>query len=758
MKTTFKKFVIQNGLCISDAVVPLDNQGVVFIKGDNQDEGGSEGAGKTALFESLCYVCIGETGKGIRKNALLRLDDPMGLYYGLDVERDTIYKIEHFRKHKQEGTKIRVLVGEEQEDRTPKADKKDPKAAERFITECVGFTPRDFYGWVYVTQKFNNVMVNGTPTEKRQYISAYFGLDSLDTLVSCTTKRINGIQLPDESHLKELRDSITEDLKNYNIEKLKTDTQEAEQVQKTTQQRLITVCSLLDKQQEAKNLVQQREQYEDSLAIYNLSFRENLEKIIETDTTQLSSYAKQRTDKTERDRLEQELATLGASPNLSYDVVRAELDQIDQVKVQAEQTLNQVIQRNNLENKLNEVPKWNITQEQITTEIQKLQTQLVDPQKQAIVKQSEIEQLRRVSGVCYTCLRPLSDAERDNMIAEREQQLASLKSTVSEIQTQLNSYTEVAQQIESRLQLVASMEGLPTGDVTLITNQIQELIKRREDLSRVIQQIVKITEITGKLQQLVQTVYTIEQLVALEHELSERIRIIKQANNWFLRHGSVIFDINEMARLQSEQNNLNAEYQNLTTQIAQWKEQQINYLNLQKQLDDVTRILSASSVEKNRARVLDIVHVVLKDVRKMKLRESAELLTQVLPANIRQLYPGKDVGIEVTDKEGELDLFFRKGRILVPMQSLSGGQSKRVGLAIVCSFAKMGSKQSNLLMIDEPFKDLDALGRAAAYELLTDLGVDTLLITSHDNDIGIESKYDQVWTVSMKNGVSKLYT
>lgn len=758
MKTTFKQFVIKNGICIADAIVPLDKQGVVFIKGDNQDEGGSEGAGKSALFESLCYVCIGETSKGMRKNELLRLDDPAGLYYGLDVERDTKYKIEHFRNHPPEGTKISVLVGDDKEDRTPKVGKGDRTAAQRFASKCIGFTPRDFYGWVYVRQKFNNIMVNGTPTEKRQYISAYFGLDSLDTLVSCTTKRINSIKLPDESKLLELRDSILEDLKTYDIDKLAKDVADTEQLQKDIHQRLITICSLIDKQREASALVQQREQYEDKLAIYKLSFRDNLEQLIDADLKQVAECAKQKADKIERTKLEQELSDLGARPDLSYEAVNTELEQINQVKNQAEQVLNQVIERNKLEAKLSDIPKWNITQEEITEQIQKLQEELVEPQKQLLIKQTEVEQLRKVNNVCYTCLRPLPEVERNNMIAERMQQLEALITTVATIKEQLTSYNNVAQQIEHRLQLVANMQGLAAGDVDILTTQIHDLTKRRAELSLIVQQILKITEITGKLQHLTQATETLEQLTSIEQELTEQIRVMKQANTWFLKHGGVVFDINEMSRLQTEKNNLDAQYQDLTNQIAQWKEQQATYTNLQKQLDDVTHILSTSSLEKNRARVLDVVHIVLKDVRKMKLRESAEMLTQVLPANIRQLYPRGDVGIEVTDKEGELDLFLRKGRILVPMKNLSGGQSKRVGLAIVSAFAKMGSKQSNLLMLDEPYKDLDPYGRAAAYELFMDLGAETLLITSHDNDVGIESKYSQVWCVQMKNGVSRLYT
>ena len=52
-KTEFKSFRAENAGCIQEAEMPLEDQGLVCIQGQNLDEGDSNGSGKTTLFELL---------------------------------------------------------------------------------------------------------------------------------------------------------------------------------------------------------------------------------------------------------------------------------------------------------------------------------------------------------------------------------------------------------------------------------------------------------------------------------------------------------------------------------------------------------------------------------------------------------------------------------------------------------------------------------------------------------------------------------
>lgn len=754
-KTIFKNFSIRNGICIEEADIPLENQGVVFIKGENLDEGGSNGAGKSSLFETLCYACIGENSKGMHANDLLHLDDPKNLHLALDFEREHNYRIEHFRAHSVEGTKIRVSV--DGDDCTPKSSKSNPKAAQLFATECVGLSPREIYGSLYLRQKFSHAMISGTPTEKRNLISAYFGLDTIDSYITTTTKRIKAIQLPEETRLVEMKTGIEEDLQKYNISDLDTKIAEAEVSQRSLQQRLITLRVDMDNQLKARDVSEQRVQLENKLLPYNLSFYDNLDKEIEQINNDLQTIRKYQDILASRLRLEKELEVLGAKPDTSYENISADLSTLNSNIIETEKMLKDAITRVSYEKQLESLPQWQVPKATLEEQIQLLRQQLDSPVKEFALKQSELAQLKKLGNVCDRCFRPISHEDHEKLINERVSRLAELGKVIEDTNKNLEEFVLVLEQTNNRLHILGLLEPLASGDPEKLATNISDFKKQREALSLLSQKIIRITSLSEQLAALPHICETKEQLQITYVALDEKLHTLKNAHSWFLRNGHVVFDINALGRIQSELNNSEAAYNEVTNNIAQWREQKNTYARLQEQLSNITAMLDKSSIEKNRSKVLEVVHVVLKDIRKMKLRESTELLTQVLPSNIRQLYPKGNIGIEVTDEGGELDIFLRKGNKLIPMKFLSGGQEKRVGIAIVFSFAKMGSHLTNLLLADEPFKDLDSEGRAAVYDLIMDLGMDTILLTAHDADIGIDSKYDQTWTIRMQNGKSKLY-
>lgn len=753
-KTIFKNFRIQNGICVEEAEVPLEHQGIVFIKGENLDEGGSNGSGKTSIMELLCYACCGETSKGMRANDLLSLDNPKNLYLGLDFSRDHDYKIEHFREHFVEGTKIRVSV--DGMDQTPKTSKSNPKAAQQFALDCVGLTQREIYGSLYLRQKFNHAMISGTPAEKRNLISAYFGLDSIDTAITTTTKRIKSIQLQDETQLQNLKTSIEEELVKY-TDNVEDKIKEADLEQHTLQQKILTLRTKIDEQQRAKEIVQQREQVEKTLQPYELSFVDDLENISDQINKDLVLYNNNLASLKRRNVLENELQTLGAKPDISYDKLREDLAQVNTEVQEAEQALAQTITRSKLQTQLSNITDWQVPKQVLEENIQLLKQQLGEPQKELLLKQAELEQLRKLGSVCDRCLRPISKEEHEKLVNDRVARLAELNTVVKETTENLGEFIKALEDTDKRLAITNEMSGLFDGDPSAIKEIVNSLKAQKAEIEILTSRIIRITTLVNQLNELPHVHETETQLLQFIQLLSEKAKVVKQAQAWYLRNGVVAFDLSALSRLQSESLILEENFRSTTIQIAQWKEQLNTKSRLQEQLVNVEKMLATSTAEKNRSRVLEVVHVVLNDARKMKLRESTELLTQVLPSNIKQLYPKGDVGIEVTDDGGELDIFLRKSGKLVPMKWLSGGQEKRVGIAIVFAFAKMGSRLTNLLLADEPFKDLDKSGRAAVYELICDLGMDTILITSHDDDVGIDSKYDQTWIMRMKNGKSTLY-
>lgn len=63
---------INNMLSIEDAFVPFEDNGLVLLEGWNFDDGRANGAGKTAIFNSMCFALYGKVPREIGISEMLR--------------------------------------------------------------------------------------------------------------------------------------------------------------------------------------------------------------------------------------------------------------------------------------------------------------------------------------------------------------------------------------------------------------------------------------------------------------------------------------------------------------------------------------------------------------------------------------------------------------------------------------------------------------------------------------------------------------
>jgi DNA repair exonuclease SbcCD ATPase subunit len=108
---------------------------------------------------------------------------------------------------------------------------------------------------------------------------------------------------------------------------------------------------------------------------------------------------------------------------------------------------------------------------------------------------------------------------------------------------------------------------------------------------------------------------------------------------------------------------------------------------------------------------------------------------------------------ESTDIEFYVRRFTPEGTEEYPVGKLSGGEKKRLAVAMIFSLAELVSprKRCNLVILDEVGDGLDPIGEEAfATQLLPRLQQDTIICTSHRP--GIEAaQFDKHWTV-VKDG------
>jgi DNA repair exonuclease SbcCD ATPase subunit len=62
---------MKNFLSFADAEVNLNDRGLVLVEGENRDAGGSNGAGKSALFDAILFCLYGVTARGLRADSVI---------------------------------------------------------------------------------------------------------------------------------------------------------------------------------------------------------------------------------------------------------------------------------------------------------------------------------------------------------------------------------------------------------------------------------------------------------------------------------------------------------------------------------------------------------------------------------------------------------------------------------------------------------------------------------------------------------------
>lgn len=129
---------VHNFGSVEDAEVPLDEQGLVLLEGENLDAGGSNGSGKTTLVpDAISWCLFGVTTKGLKADEVVRVsaapNDGTEVQLSFELGGRNI-TIARYRKHATAGNRIMLIV--DGEDRTPAT----AKLTEDAIVEMLGTT------------------------------------------------------------------------------------------------------------------------------------------------------------------------------------------------------------------------------------------------------------------------------------------------------------------------------------------------------------------------------------------------------------------------------------------------------------------------------------------------------------------------------------------------------------------------------------------------------------------------------------------
>lgn len=111
----------------------------------------------------------------------------------------------------------------------------------------------------------------------------------------------------------------------------------------------------------------------------------------------------------------------------------------------------------------------------------------------------------------------------------------------------------------------------------------------------------------------------------------------------------------------------------------------------------------------------------------------------------------------------ELDILVQDGaKKQVPIRQYSGGEKSSIGLAITGAFGDLSKEQAesnvNLLLLDEPFANLDSYGEGQMCKLLEKLTEDDRIVLVVTNHLGVKdkAKFDREIRAVKENHISRI--
>jgi len=759
LRTEFETLRLQNAGPFRDLVtVPLKEQGLVSIRGRNLDEGGSNGSGKSSLFEYFYWLLtdsITKTERRVSPKDLVNLHVGKESVTAVDWTRDGKYfYAEKFRKVKGRGTGL--LLTEDGVDITPD----NPTEAKRKILSSAGMTKDQILGHLYLSQKYIHTMIQGKPSAKKAYLSSYFGLNKFDALLKENQKRINAIPLPNEREITDMMDHVKSEIKALgDVNAAKVRAAEVKENLASLREDQLELRQAIAAVEAAKLVAADRSRWEKYLKSKKISpDRDSIKEFLRKGKAKLLAKKEAVKHCRQYRSLSAELAYLQAevADRGIVDDPSEELRVIDS-RIPALRRRRALQGKLDLTDNLSKVRALNI--EKVAAKLDSSKAELLKLQGQLSAVSAELQKLESVDDVCHACLRDISHSAKESMVCNRqtivsavEPQIKKLTATVAKYEKYLSDREEV-DEIDDELAGI-TVEGDLDADLARLKEleRLSKLYKESRDLINrrdVVQ--LRLSEMDAPDEG-----FDVDKVVASFAKMEEVLSTVSDAYDFFVEHGKSSYNEYEHQRLVSTQTQLDSQLQELEEEQLYLQDIVTKFKALRAQEKTLKKSLDRIAEEKQRIRVSNYISVSLGELKKLGLRQSSQLLTDVLPLYLDQMFPKGEISLGVTDDSAGFDLVFNKGGADIPLTLISGGQEKRVGLAIILAFAKLGQHQTNMIIFDEPFRDLDGPGRECAYEIIRDLDISTVFLTSHEVDMQSDRKYDQVWTVEMKDHQSRL--
>lgn len=765
----------------STITVPLENMGRVFLAGDNQDTGGSNGAGKSTVFEVLQHILFSTTSKGFARGKFVGQGYKGELLLEVDGHD---YSITQFRGAKGEERKDGYIILKDREDVTPKGTRHMQDCI-NFIKEIIGITEAEFRGYVYLAQEGpGHVLISGKGADKRNYLSDLFTLDRYDSVREGVDEELVLINanigaLSEKAavrdELREQLDSITmgeEDFKEF-FTSLKTTKTFLNEKHEVWSVKLKKADAAKSKIEERHNLETQLEQIfpkwqeldiEEAIAQRQVKVR-NLTNRIE----KLEQFAEIEDEKSELEELY--LTDL----DTSLEDAIAALNEVQSKVTVIEEEAKLVKRRLVLEEKLPDVTG---VSDDLEDRLKKANEALIQMRIELKTAEETLTSTKELIGAeCPICGQSL-DVEAIQKSRERaEKVVKSLRPAIQSEKRVSEELKKLRNKSEEHDLITAQIGELPTGSLKNKSEAISEFGSEVSRLKEVVEQARENGRIARRLGELSEALAGFSSSLEPDklEEYREKARKLDKQVTKLQTLRTLKTQLNSMPEIEvldedeyDKSSELAEHYgdarSELAVQISEAKIRKQSFQTLSERLSELESSLEVWEAVQHRKSLFEAMKAAYgpKGLKIHQLKKICNAICRTLPKYTTVMFqePRIEFFVDNDPDSTEIEFYIRRflkiGTEEYPVGKLSGGEKKRLAVAFIFALADLVAprKKCNLIVLDEVGDGLDPVGEYAfASQLLPQLTQESVVITSHRP--GIESaQFDSNWSVTKKDNRS----
>ncbi len=761
--------------------VPLENMGRVFLAGDNQDTGGSNGAGKSTVFEVLQHILFSTTSKGYARGKFVGQGYKGELLLEVDGHD---YSITQFRGAKGEERKDGYTILKDGEDVTPKGTRHMQDCI-NFIKEIIGITEAEFRGYVYLAQEGpGHVLISGKGSDKRNYLSDLFTLDRYDSVREGVDEELVLINanigaLSEKAAVRdELQEQLyaitmnEEDFKNFfdSLKVTRTFLNEKHEIWSAKLKEADAAKSKIEERRDTESKLEQifpkwqDLDIDDAIAQRQVKVR-NLTNRVE----KLEQLAEITDEKSELDEL------YVADLDTSLEAAVSALNDVQAKVTVIEEEVKLIKRRLVLEEKLPDVTG---VSDDLEERLKKTNEALIQMRLELKAAEETLTDIAELVGAeCPTCGQSL-DVEAIKKSRDRAEK--AVKSLTPAIQTEKRVSEELvklAEKMEEHSKVTAQIGELPTGSLEDRSEAISEFGSEVSRLKELVEQVRENGRIARRLGELSEALAGFSSALdpdKLEEYREKARKLDKQVTKLqTLRILKTQLDsMPEIEVLDEDEYTRNSElaehYEDarteLSVQISEAKGRKQSYKDLSERLHELETALVVWEEVQHRKSLFEAMKAAYgpKGLKIHQLKKICNAICKTLPKYTTVMFqePRIEFFVDNDPDSTEIEFYIRRflktGTEEYPVGKLSGGEKKRLAVALIFALADLVAprKKCNLIVLDEVGDGLDPVGEYAfASQLLPQLTQESVVITSHRP--GIESaQFDSNWSVTKKDNRS----